>query len=1414
MDNNKNKQDFVTANAQKMLQQVAAGTKRLLRKLNRQLARHNHRKKAHKDLTRKKPAAFTTALQKGKKNTASVGKKVGKKVIKSLVAFGQIIMTFFVTLLPYIVAVIGFMIGLALFASIFSDNEWVHKYLSFNWQEDLNKLENPFNIDRDGNYTTQIKEISKGNKMYFVYYAYNAKRSYYAVTLNENNQPTQFPGTKTLGLFGGRTLLRGDDPAYQKFMKEQHFDDNTKDAIQSFTMNTNMLYLLDTSMHRGESGTGRSGFLYSEQFIKPMYTDENFNYKALQNQKTGTWNAKSWVFDEDYHPRLKKFYVGRQKYDKKDGPLIYNPSSEDIGATTDANGKTSAAKDWHGSREKYYVYQGAQSAAHPYPYRTTDGQAPNTENGNNIQKKGGVWNYGFGSIMKFKEYDVQFAEKIHWPEGIEYKKTLRKKLYYLVGATTPYGTIDLTPLFDKERKKLGPEPNELWPVDDMKRLTDEEKSQANPDGTMATRVKGVDSQGHVITETGSVEVISNAPKIDEDTWKELTSQLVKDYTNGAGQTDLTKNVFKLHGTEYFRQYLKNYSTYVPSNVNGGTSFDLATRFYTFDNGSLFEPDSKKKEAYSQLNKLFAEAIAKGEDTSIGTNSKPGDYTGVGDKQTKWQAAMQWKDLAVKYGQMYGIDPYLIIAIIAHESGGKANISNGSGSSAYGLMQVIADSGTYPHYNFQTKQMENAHITQAAMVNNPDLQVKFGVEKLAYALNDPHMLNNVYLGLMQYADGPAAQRYADKFGAKATPDQIASMPDHYNQQTYPKEVMQYYACGKDPANAKGVPYFITKDGVKHYADGTSDGSGIGGAINGMSNSIMSWAKGLFAALGEGFNSVWGSMFPTVPPAADIYSYVPGTNWQPGDIHYYQGDPYFLEADILRGQQVQPVTGDIADNNIGAKMLSWTSWSNKINQAQFLDIMRAYLGILQTSNNYATNFDQTPQDENQIGYILNHFMTNKFLNLYNPHGALTPEEQTKKVIELAFGKEADAAIIDGKVPAIAAAAGDTNLNKESNDAQATIQSTDKKQPDAGTVKSDQETDYTAYNNLRNPQTTEETANNGSFNGENIMLETKRGQKVQTFAAGKVVGKTENSLVISTKDALATYTNLVPATNLSVGSKIKAKQQIGLTRKQKLLFAIQVPPGYLAQLDVTEKLAKALTFAYPNTLNTDNIKDINETDVVAQEDPQRMGQYINPTVLFADDDTNPTGNWGSPLKGVDIKDLLINSGFGNRGAVAGGTAWHQGWDVQAHDQQEVMAVDDGTVVKVGHFAQIGWLVIIDHKYAMSYYQHMHSNVTVHVGDHVKKGQVIGHVGGEGSGPNDYAPHLHFGAISEEAGKKYLSQAGYPMPPIPKGESYAKKTKNGWLDPAQFYGFSDGQAKEFNRRTTSGGQSMTIKQGLALPK
>ena len=123
---------------------------------------------------------------------------------------------------------------------------------------------------------------------------------------------------------------------------------------------------------------------------------------------------------------------------------------------------------------------------------------------------------------------------------------------------------------------------------------------------------------------------------------------------------------------------------------------------------------------------------------------------------------------------------------------------------------------------------------------------------------------------------------------------------------------------------------------------------------------------------------------------------------------------------------------------------------------------------------------------------------------------------------------------------------------------------------------------------------------------------------------------------------------------------------------------------------------------------------------------------------DTTEATPLWAG-LFALPVAEPEISSDFGTRRSYNGGPAnsYHEGLDFDAEEGEPVMAVADGRVVLAEPLTVRGNAVLIDHGLGVhTGYWHL-SQINATVGQEVKTGDVIGHVGGTGLATG---PHLHW--------------------------------------------------------------------------
>lgn len=108
------------------------------------------------------------------------------------------------------------------------------------------------------------------------------------------------------------------------------------------------------------------------------------------------------------------------------------------------------------------------------------------------------------------------------------------------------------------------------------------------------------------------------------------------------------------------------------------------------------------------------------------------------------------------------------------------------------------------------------------------------------------------------------------------------------------------------------------------------------------------------------------------------------------------------------------------------------------------------------------------------------------------------------------------------------------------------------------------------------------------------------------------------------------------------------------------------------------------------------------------------------------------GWPIQG------RLTSQFGTREHPRSGEpAFHSGIDIAATPGSPIRATADGIVSFAGWSGGNGNLVVLEHGFGFSSFYGHNRSVTVSVGQRVKRGDLIGHIGSTG---NSTGPHVHY--------------------------------------------------------------------------
>ncbi|NMB42993.1 MAG: transglycosylase SLT domain-containing protein, partial [Clostridiales bacterium] len=175
----------------------------------------------------------------------------------------------------------------------------------------------------------------------------------------------------------------------------------------------------------------------------------------------------------------------------------------------------------------------------------------------------------------------------------------------------------------------------------------------------------------------------------------------------------------------------------------------------------------------------------------------GDYdleVGSGVNTPKFEKAKKWFPIAEKYGKMYGVDPFVILAMITQESSGDPNASSG----AYkGLMQT--NGGTVTAFNVLTNSNDTFTLSKSELFD-PDKNVRFGTMKLAKHMADYN--GDIIKGVSAHNQGPGTVNLAVK-KCKEDGGSRAGGCDGAGWMYYIEDARDYYAKKDGYTNNKSA-----------------------------------------------------------------------------------------------------------------------------------------------------------------------------------------------------------------------------------------------------------------------------------------------------------------------------------------------------------------------------------------------------------------------------------------------------------------------------------------------------------------------------------------------------------------------------------------------------------------------------------
>ncbi len=222
------------------------------------------------------------------------------------------------------------------------------------------------------------------------------------------------------------------------------------------------------------------------------------------------------------------------------------------------------------------------------------------------------------------------------------------------------------------------------------------------------------------------------------------------------------------------------------------------------------------------------------------------------------------------------------------------------------------------------------------------------------------------------------------------------------------------------------------------------------------------------------------------------------------------------------------------------------------------------------------------------------------------------------------------------------------------------------------------------------------------------------------------------------------LTRETRLTIDADLDAfTQRIGLLQAHiNRLNALGSKLVQMAGLDETE-------FSFSEVPAMGGVDDAMETPATESVELNRMIEKLELSLLDKEqqlsilEDMLFSKNLHENIepKGKPVKSGWISSYYGYRNdPFTGKRQFHSGIDFAGRKGTPILAAAGGVVVKAGKNGRYGNMVEIDHKNGYhTRYGHA-SEILVHVGDVVKKGQEIAKMGSTG---RSTGPHLHFEVI-----------------------------------------------------------------------
>lgn len=636
--------------------------------------------------------------QKGKKmlnSGANLAKsktkrKVGKaaaKLVKRAIAI--VVKGFIALIAPLLPILVPLLIGLVL--------SMILMHLTFEYEYEIRTEEQNYQTENptfdnvavsSGNGSKKVTEITGENLLVRAFYINYSNQSYFKYFNNKQIRAgNDFTVKGVKGLDESGEKIYEDVPVADKYGKET-----------AFYLSDTFLWTLDTILHNRE-------FHYPEAFLRPLYMDlETFEVKDLikddviqvsskeyneSGERTTTDVPGAW--DYGVAPVL-----NYQEFEE-DSEYRYSATQKQIAVDTDGDGLADSI-EWSNLSEEDASFEDYQKRINGYPQTVFMIDKVATFLGTVKNQIDFQW---LNSKRNAPTEDTVYTQETLYEKYYEEEKVNVRDAQGRIRVVV-HGNINGAPKtistheggFKKTSKNIYIINNSIYKFDKAPGI-------AYP------------------TETRTVEKIREKSvdlmvRFEGERW-DLTPYYV-------GSPDFSG--FK--GQKYLRDYVSIYQTYVPSEVM--SDFDLKSR------------TQGNEEELQQLVKEYEITASSGE-SYADVEVKEGSVESLQNAYNN-----QFKDAFEKYGTIYGVDPALLKAMAAQESGGnhdKYTSLDRCSKAGCGLMQIERPGKTVQKataFNFSTGQQEEVTVCYPGQSNNPT----------SGCLDVLDIDNNIRVGAMQFA----------------------------------------------------------------------------------------------------------------------------------------------------------------------------------------------------------------------------------------------------------------------------------------------------------------------------------------------------------------------------------------------------------------------------------------------------------------------------------------------------------------------------------------------------------------------------------------------------------------------------------------------------------------------------------------